>query len=160
MRQCEGILITGGCDPTKYDYYILDYAIKHRLPVLGICLGMQIMGTYRNQNELKPIGTNKHQKPKERYVHKVSLDPSSKLFTYFGNTREIEVNSRHVEQITTGGMFSVIGRSEDGIMEALENPTHSFQIGVQWHPESMIDYDENSRKLWKEFVKQCKKNKK
>ena len=48
--------------------------------------------------------------------------------------------------------FEIVGKSEDGLVEALENKNHSFQIGVQWHPERMISYDSLSRKLFQRFL--------
>lgn len=158
LKKCDGIVITGGTDESDFDYYILDYAIKHNLPVFGICLGMQIMATYQTENPLVKISTFDHLKPYEQYVHKVHLTSSSKISHYLKHQTTINVNSRHVEMITTGGIFTITGKSEDGIIECLENPAHDFQIGVQWHPESMISYDENSRRLWYQFIKVCKKN--
>ncbi len=157
LKQCDGIVITGGDQPSSWDYYVLDYAMKHHLPVLGICLGMQVMATYRNQEKLYLLSSNSHKQIGKKYVHDVQLEPNSKLFYLFGKQSTIEVNSRHMECVKTGGMFTVSGKSEDGIVECLENPNHEFQIGVQWHPESMIGYDENSKCLWKQFIKVCKK---
>ena len=45
----------------------------------------------------------------------------------------------------------------------MENSNNTFNIGVQWHPEKMIDYDENAKKLMKAFIDASinyKKNKK
>lgn len=158
LKKCDGVVITGGEQPTDLDYYILDYCIKHNVSVLGICLGMQVMGTYLNKNKLVLIGNNEHCQADKQYVHEVGIEKNSKLGFYL-EKEIISVNSRHIEKIEDGGIFKVVGKSNDGIIEAIENIHHPFQIGVQWHPESMVSYDENSRKLWKAFIKQCKKNK-
>lgn len=157
LKQCDGIVVTGGDKPTELDYYVVDYAIKHHVPLFGICLGMQVMGTYESDHKIVPVGTNEHNK-KEKYVHEVVLDDTSRLYQYLGNYETILVNSRHIEKIESGGIFKIVGMSHDGIIEAIENTHHPFQIGVQWHPESMACYDENSKKLWKKFITVCKKS--
>lgn len=159
LKQCDGIVVTGGDKPTKLDYYVVDYAIKHHIPLFGICLGMQVMGTYESDHKIVPVGTKDHHK-KEQYVHEVALDNKSHLYRYLGGYDCVLVNSRHIEKIESGGMFKEVGFSSDGIIEAIENVYHPFQIGVQWHPESMVCYDKNSRRLWKQFMKTCKKNRK
>jgi len=45
--------------------------------------------------------------------------------------------------------------SKEGYIEAIEDPNKNFFIGVQWHPESMIEYDEKQNNLFKYFVKCC-----
>lgn len=45
-----------------------------------------------------------------------------------------------------------VAYSEDGIIEAIEDKTKRFFIGVQWHPESLIN-DEYSNKLFDYFIK-------
>ena len=53
--------------------------------------------------------------------------------------------------------LTVSGHSEDGIIEVVEDRTHPFFIGVQWHPEYMSVSDEPSRKLFAAFVDACRK---
>ena len=51
----------------------------------------------------------------------------------------------------------VSARSTDGIIEAVEDIKKDFFIGVQWHPESMTEYDKLSRILWKEFFNSARR---
>jgi putative glutamine amidotransferase len=46
--------------------------------------------------------------------------------------------------------LNVCATTEDGIIEAYENPNHPFCIGVQWHPEFMTSEIDN--KLFQEFI--------
>ena len=155
LSKCNGIVITGGNKPTDLDYFVLEYAIDNNLPIFGICLGMQVMSTYNCENNLILIGNEDHRKVGSKYVHEVNLKEDSKLFKYLGYKKRIKVNSRHVEQVVNGGIFKIAALSDDGVVEAVENENHIFQIGVQWHPESMILYDENNFKLWEQFIKSC-----
>ena len=65
---------------------------------------------------------------------------------------KIMVNSYHYEQVKSSKEFEIVGTSRDGVIEAIENPNHRFQIGVQWHPERMLSYDEISRRLFRGFI--------
>ena len=51
--------------------------------------------------------------------------------------------------------LSIVGISNDGIIEAIEDKNKRFFIGVQWHPESMIEYDSIQNKIFKKFINAC-----
>ena len=53
--------------------------------------------------------------------------------------------------------LDVIAISQDGYIEAIEDPNKKFFLGVQWHPESMIDYDNKQNNLFKYFISACNK---
>ena len=144
---CGGIVLTGGDNKGKLDDYLISYALKNTLPLLGICQGMQSMAMYETDNKL--IDVDNHYKC-EHYVY---LD-DSKLKKIIGNNK-ILVNSFHHQQIKSSKVFKIIGKSNDGVVEAVESNLHPFQIGIQWHPERMIESD-GSKKIFKEFMKQIK----
>ncbi len=147
LESCQGILITGGFHKGKLDDYLIEYAISHNLPLLGICQGMQSMALYRTQESLEPV-ENHHQDG--GYQHEVELKESN-LSRMLGQNK-IMVNSYHYEQVKSSKEFEIVGTSRDGVIEAIENPNHRFQIGVQWHPERMLSYDEISRRLFRGFI--------
>ena len=90
-----------------------------------------------------------------KYAHEVKIKKESKLYNIF-KTDIIKVNSRH-KSIVKYTNLDVVGISNDGYIEALESKNKKFFIGVQWHPESMIDYDEKQNNLFKYFIKSCLK---
>lgn len=149
LSEAEGILLTGGYDVGRLDFYLIEYALKNNLRLFGICQGMQSMALYNTNDKLESIGNNNHDK-KEDYVHEVKLFPS-KLKSIIEKDI-IKVNSHHIQTVYNSKEFVVVGKSNDNLIEAIENSKHTFQIGVQWHPERMLDYDEVSNKLFDYFV--------
>ena len=85
--------------------------------------------------------------------HKIYL-ADSKLKEIF-NRDILYVNSRHKEQAKNSGIYKVVARSDDEIIEAVELDTNTFNIGVEWHPEDIKE----QQILFDEFVKAIKKHK-
>jgi len=76
------------------------------------------------------------------------------------SSSNIKVNSRHRYAITKVNNFIISSTSEDGVIESIESKDKTFVIGVQWHPEKLIDIDEPSNKLFDRFIEECKIHKK
>lgn len=150
LSKVDGILLTGGDDVEPIDFYLISYALENKLKLLGICQGMQSMCLYGSSLGLISIGNDSH-KRNEGYVHGVTLSDGA-LKEIFGNSR-IMVNSHHLQTISNSHLFRVVGYSDDGLIEAIEGNNGVFQIGVQWHPERMLEYDSWSRDLLETFVK-------
>ncbi len=51
----------------------------------------------------------------------------------------------------------VFAYSEDGLIEAVEYPNNELVVGIQWHPETMLDYDESANKIIEACIKNCRK---
>lgn len=150
LSRVDGILLTGGDDVGPIDFYLISYVLENKLKLLGICQGMQSMCLYGSSLGLIPIGNDSH-KRNEGYVHGVTLSDGA-LKEIFGNSR-IMVNSHHLQTVSRSCLFRVVGYSDDGLIEAVEGDGPVFQVGVQWHPERMLEYDSWSRDLLETFVK-------
>jgi len=99
-------------------------------PVLGICLGMQMMGVHRGCHLVQHVpdaipGGERHQ---NNQLHPVETD--------FGKG---DITSSHHQMLGDAGPFEVKGRSPDGCLEAIQLAGRPFYIGVQWHPERTKD---------------------
>lgn len=153
---CDAIVFQGGDTWHYYDVFCLEYALEKNIPILGICLGMQMMANYvSNQYPIddKTVKINsdiKHKQSGIKYAHDVILKGNSKLAGIFNKTK-IMVNSSHNYKILDNDSITA-GYGSDGTAEAIEIPGKDFAIGVQWHPEKMYDYDENARLLFKHFI--------
>ncbi len=161
VDMCDAILLPGGYKWFEFDGVVYDYALSKNMPILGICAGMQMMCRYdtdktdvaedttvKNETEI-----NHHQR-EVKYVHKVSIYPGSKLYKIIGSNL-IDVNSKHNYHVDHVRNLLISSYSEDGLIESVEDPNKNFVIGVQWHPETMIDYDENANKIMDKFIEEA-----
>lgn len=159
MSKCDGLLIPGGSKSTPYDRYLLEKAIEMKIPVLGICLGMQVMSFYDEEIELNDIEDNNHyQESDDELSHKVRINTNSKLYEILGK-EEIEVNSFHKRRVLGNHIYKTVATSPDGVIEAIEYPTKTFNLGVQWHPEISYNFDDNSKLIIDTFINEAKKYK-
>jgi len=90
--------------------------------------------------------------------HPVDVVAESRVARALGTTRSAACHSFHHQAIDTLGSDLVItGRSDDGIIEAIEHSTREWVVGVQWHPEDSSDVDVEQQGLFDEFVRVCAK---
>ncbi len=151
---CDGIIFPGGTDIYDDDLKLIKYLYDNDIPCFGICLGMQEMG-YLFNGRMGYIGNYSHLKPDLKYVHDVKINKNSKIYKIL-NLEEIKVNSRHKDYLINTDL-SISGISN--VIESIEDKNKSFFIGVQWHPESMLEYDNNSNLIFNQFIKECYKYK-
>lgn len=154
---CDGILFPGGYKWCKYEEYIYEYAYSKNIPILGICAGMQMIGCLDNKkNTVKNNTYIDHHQLDKKYVHYIDILDNTILKDIIKKDK-IMVNSRHNEHIDNVNNLIVSAISEDGIIEAIEDK--NFVLGIQWHPESMLDYDIYACNIYKYFINKCKENK-
>ena len=84
-------------------------------------------------------------------VHEVSLAEVSRIARVLG-CGSLSVNSTHHQSVAgCRGGVDAVGWAPDGVVEAVEDPSREFWIGVQWHPEKLLD--QNSLRLVQAFVR-------
>ncbi len=147
IAECDGIILPGGAQEYDIDFKIVSYLYEHNIPTLGLCLGMQIMALTFN-GDIELVGNDSHQK-REGYVHEVKIKEGSRLASILHDNK-IMVNSRHSDHITTTDL-PIVAISNDIIIEAVEDSSKQFFIGVQWHPESLKE-DIYSKRLFEAFI--------
>lgn len=159
LDKCDGVFMPGGNKFTPFDRYILERTIDRQIPTLGICLGMQMMSFYK-EDEIKLEDNNTYinhkQEKDDELSHKVRINKNSKLYEIL-NKEEILVNSFHTKHVSENKFYNTVGYSEDGLIEAIEFPGDFFNVGIQWHPEISYEFDEDSKKIIDYFIKEAEK---
>jgi putative glutamine amidotransferase len=123
-----------------YELALVRATIGRRMPVLGICRGMQILnvayGGGIEQHLPDVVGHQDHRHTPGTFAdHEVDLETGS-LAARAAGAERTPVKSHHHQGIREVGHGLVVtGRSEDDTVEALEDPSCPFVLGVLWHPE-------------------------
>ena len=148
LKILKGIIIQGGNEYDKKEKEIVEYAFKNNIPLLGICLGMQIIGytTCASEHNIK-----NHMKPNIKNAHEVYIKKESKIYEIL-KKETIIVNSRHNYQIKNTTL-EISGKTKDNVIEVIEDKNKDFFIGVQWHPESLNNDD--SKRLFDYFIEKA-----
>lgn len=144
-----------------FDLQLTKLALRKKIPILGICYGAQLinvaLGGSLFQNIPSQIKTARNHK---NTYHKVYISELSLLYHIIGK-KSILVNSSHHQSIKKPGKNLIVNaRSEDCLIEGIEMPYHlkkpfssnKFCLGIQWHPEEMLDKKEQVM-LFRTFVK-------
>ncbi|HZJ61465.1 MAG TPA: aldehyde dehydrogenase family protein [Chitinophagaceae bacterium] len=189
IYQCDGFVLTGGVDthPSFYngktiynnspstfqierDYFeekIYRYSQLNKLPVLGICRGMQLINVLEGGKLIQDLdnGNERHRKEESDKVHSIIAERSSLLHKVSGSMSG-RVNSAHHQAIDPEGIGDnlMVNAYDDDekIIEGLEfknKAGKAFMLCVQWHPERIKNKEENpfSENLKKEFLSAIRK---
>ena len=171
LEGLDGIMFTGGSDvnPDLYgepphattkvkperdaaELLLMRAALDADLPLFGICRGMQLMcvayGGRLHQHLPDVLGHHNHRPvsgPKFG-EHPVRLSRGSRAAAILGDA--VIVNSFHHQGCADPGGLAPTGWCpEDDLIEVVEDPSKSFAVGVQWHPEDTTDF-----RLFEAFV--------
>jgi putative glutamine amidotransferase len=147
----------------RVELMLVRWAIQDRKPVLGVCRGLQIMnlaagGTlFQDLNNLRPDSIKHDYFPfrdgyaREHLAHPVRVVEGTRLHRVAGTT-DFAVNSMHHQGIDRLGNDLVASAvAPDGLIEGIEARTDQFLVGVQWHPEVLLDSDPKMKRLFEEF---------
>jgi len=182
VEELDGLLLAGGddCDPSAYgeqphptvepmdgrrqsNELALARAARERgIPTLGICLGVQVMNVAAGGTLIQDIASEVEteidhaSEPSDRNRHDVLVEKGTRLAAIVGN-QELNVNSSHHQAIrNVGEGLRVTAHAPDGVIEGLEDPSHPFYVGVQWHPEDMSS-ERSAAALFGAFVEAARK---
>lgn len=168
----DGWVIPGGddIDPSHYgepihaksrlepnDRFVFEQGllkkVDPKMPILGICYGCQFLNVTRsgklNQHIPEEIG---HERHSSMEVEVLDVVADSKIGKITGESKVRGHSSHHQAISKVGSGFTVSAHAADGTIEAIEDSTGKWVIGVQWHPERTPD-DPETQALFRDFVK-------
>ncbi|MBL8874380.1 MAG: gamma-glutamyl-gamma-aminobutyrate hydrolase family protein [Phycisphaerae bacterium] len=170
LELCDGFVFTGGDDPRTEDFGVpthnkakpmhpvrqsFEVELLRRLrgldsPVLGVCLGMQLMsltaGGRLNQHMADVLPTHAGHWGAEHEVVPMESARTDGRFRFMGT-----VQSKHKQSVEDAGVLTAIASSRDGVIEAVFDPAKRFHVGVQWHPERTRE-DAVGQRLFDELI--------
>ena len=179
LQQIDGLLLSGGYDVNpllygeeplpeleyilperdEYEIKLIHMALAMNKPILGICRGMQILnvacgGTLYQDLRQYSLKHFKHQQKSKTDTasHTVEFIPNTKLRSIM-NVDDTKINTFHhqaIKDLAPG--FVINAKARDGIIEGFERIGEEFVIGLQWHPEMMMEKDASMQKIFRSFI--------
>ncbi|MBI2173308.1 MAG: gamma-glutamyl-gamma-aminobutyrate hydrolase family protein [Candidatus Aenigmarchaeota archaeon] len=137
LRDASGIIISGGPKSVSNGYPHDPALFSSRVPVLGICYGMQLLG--------KHLGAGIHRRTREYGETRMSILDDSDLFHGLGSDGIVWMN--HGDSVTHDGDFTTLAMTEKGVPAAMRSGN---LYGVQFHPE--VTHTENGREILRNFA--------
>ena len=189
MRQMDGLLLVEGEDiePKRYaaqkenlrylekthplkdevELRLLRHALRHKLPILGICRGSQLVnvacgGALYGDVQKEKSSRLRHIYPRryDSYRHLIDVVPGTPLARWYGH-KALRVNSYHHQGIRRlARRLRPMAHARDGLVEAYFDPRVDFLVGLQFHPERMLREYRGNVRVWEAFaaaVHRCKK---
>ena len=170
LDRLDALIVTGGAfdvDPALYgdserhatvelkatrtsaELALLQGALARNMPVLGICGGEQLLAVALGGSLIQHIPDSvadalAHEQSTSHYEpgHAVKILPATLLARIVG-AATMQVNTSHHQAVRSPGRATINAVAPDGVIEGIEDPSQKFCLGVQWHPEYLIDPGDN-----------------
>ncbi len=181
LDRLDALVVTGGAfdvDPAMYgdadrhgtvtlkegrtaaELALIQGALARDMPVLGICGGQQLLAVALGGSLIQHIPDSianalPHEQPNPRNEagHAVAVVPGTLLHRIVGAT-SMQVNSSHHQAVRAPGPHAIVdATAPDGVIEGIEDDRYRFCLGVQWHPEFLID--RGDRRIFDALIAAC-----
>ncbi len=179
LEGLDGLVLPGGddVDPGRYgenpiaqcgeidphwdelDLWAAGFALDRSIPILAICRGCQVLNVALGGTLVQDIPSQirdslKHaqQAPRWYATHDITVQSASLLGRIWEQAPQ-RVNSYHHQSIAKVGKgLRIVASAPDGVVEAVESTEHRFVLGLQWHPELMIDHYPSAGRIFEQFI--------
>lgn len=152
LEMCDGLVLEGGVTAYSYEKYVARYALENDIPFLGICSGLNIT-VLANGGSLKKIPGG-HFYPTQPYAHALNVDKNSVFYRIVQKER-MTVNSIHVNTPERIVGYDIAATTDDGLVEVIERKDKRFYFGVGFHPEMLVDNDEDANAIFQALVREA-----
>jgi putative glutamine amidotransferase len=180
LQRLDGVLISGGNfdihpsyygekpiqalgsikkDRTEFELELVKLACHRNLPLLGICGGAQAINVALGGSLYQDIatqlpGADKHERgaKRDKGGHRITIYSGTQLRQIL-QKQTLKVNTTHHQAVRNVGKGLVVNATaSDGLIEGLESSSHSFVLGVQWHPEALTSKQPSQLKIFLSFI--------
>lgn len=142
----------------KIEFALLDHVSRRKLPYLGFCRGNEILNVSRggtlHLDVYEDLGRKTLHLDSDHYDqhrHGLNVISGTPLFDWYRSDR-LMVNSYHRQGIKTLGKgLKPMAVADDGLVEAVFDPSFSFCVGLQFHPERMLGEYTGNRRVFEAF---------
>lgn len=181
IHRIDALVVTGGAfdvDPALYgvgdrhatvtlkqgrtaaELVLTAGALARDMPVLGICGGQQLLAVALGGTLIQHIPdvvpdalAHEQRNPRHEPGHSVRIIPDTLLHRIVG-ADAMQVNSAHHQAVRDPGPHAVVNAvAPDAVVEGVEDPRYRFCLGVQWHPEFLID--PGDRRIFAALIAAC-----
>ena len=185
LSEVDALVVTGGedIDPSYYnaepdekledvneardtsDSILITEALDEDIPMLATCRGMQFLNVLSGGTLYQDLPTQNpseivHRDPNhEEWVkHEITVDADNIVAYAFGGEGTYTVNSWHHQAVDKlGDNLKVVATAPDGVVEAIVREDKTYVMGLQFHPEAMIDEgDDSFLSFYTELIDQAK----
>ena len=155
--------VTANYDPRRddTDFRLLSHAEKLGIPVLGVCRGAQLINIFRGGSlcqNVTPLRKYTRHRPLLLPLQTVRLVQGSRLIEVMKEP-VVGANRIHSQSIKKLGQhLRVVAVDKDRFVQAIENTTGQWLMGIQWHPEYLL-YHGGHRRIFRHFVQAAEERK-
>lgn len=157
MRKLSAVPVTSGQNAARdeLEMKLIDDAVQRRLPILGICRGEQLLNVYFGGTLRRSLAGLYVEDPEIRTIlprKRIVVEGGTCLAAVLG-PRPARVNALHRQAIDRLGRgMRVAARDRNGIVQAIEHESLPMVLGVQWHPEYLLQVPQQ-RAIFRALVK-------
>lgn len=144
----------------RIELQLIGHALRNRLPILGICRGSQLLNVACGGTLFGDVQKEKKSRLKhidfahyDTYRHSISILAATPLRKWYGR-ETLRVSSYHHQGIRDlASRFEPMALANDGLIEAYFDPKMDFLVGLQFHPERMLEEPAGNWRIWSAFAK-------
>lgn len=150
-------LIEVDLDRDRWELRLLEEALEADMPILGICRGMQLINVLMGGTLYQDLSDQVHMSGEGDYsYHEVEFVSGTHLSEILNDISCLNVNSRHHQAVRElGDGLKVAARDQSGYIEALEVENRDFVLGVQWHPENLVENQPCYKELFTALIEKA-----
>lgn len=150
----------GSVNPLRdaYELELTRACREKRIPMLGICRGLQVLVVALGGSVHQDIGgvtqmQHSQQAPRWSTSHRVRFEEGSRILRWAGCDAAFTNSFHHQTANRLPDALKATGHTADGLIEVVESSDGGWiAVGVQWHPEETLSGDKISHNIFTSFV--------